>query len=595
MKRAWITWVLFAAAIVVALAAMAWVSVTALRLDRARAESERQAYIEENVRLALWRLDSAAAPLVAGEGARALGDIRGVDTAALTKAGGKSGRSVPVLSTVLPSPFVVAYFRLDCDGNLVAPLQMKWAFDSRGNPSMVIVPDNDPKRTEGGLGVLRAILDYKSLDAALGGTAHPSASYYVNGENPPAQDQPAVQNRQQAWRGQDYQNERNGMEYQARYQSNVGLNSMAQKTFANNESFPVVAGGDLMRPIWVKGSLVLARRSTWLNVPCIYGCLVDWPALRGQLLGAVREILPNATLEPWRGPSENRGESLMAALPVRLVPGAVTWEAAPGLSAVETSLIAAWACFIVAGAAVLVLLVGVMKLSERRGAFVSAVTHELRTPLTTFRMYTEMLEAGIVRDEETKKKYVSTLKTEAERLGHLVENVLAYARLESGRARGRIEPVSLSALAGRARELLSARAEQAGMKLVFEAEGGAEKTTVLADASAVEQILFNLVDNASKYASDAEDKRIHLSVRATPGGGEIGVCDHGRGILPEESRRLFRPFHRHARDAAGRAPGIGLGLALSRRLAREMNGDLRSELRPGDGACFILTLPTAKA
>ncbi len=72
---------------------------------------------------------------------------------------------------------------------------------------------------------------------------------------------------------------------------------------------------------------------------------------------------------------------------------------------------------------------GVLALSERRASFVSAVTHELRSPLTTFRMYAEMLAEGMVRDEQQRDRYLSTLRQEADRLSHLVDNVLQYARL----------------------------------------------------------------------------------------------------------------------------------------------------------------------
>ena len=76
-------------------------------------------------------------------------------------------------------------------------------------------------------------------------------------------------------------------------------------------------------------------------------------------------------------------------------------------------------------------------------AFVSAVTHELRTPLTTFRLYSEMLASGMVQDETQKKNYLGTLEAEAGRLSHLVENVLAYARIERGSARAQVESVSI--------------------------------------------------------------------------------------------------------------------------------------------------------
>ena len=116
--------------------------------------------------------------------------------------------------------------------------------------------------------------------------------------------------------------------------------------------------------------------------------------------------------------------------------------------------------------------------------------------------------------------------------------------------------------------------------------------SVKADASAVEQILFNLVDNAGKYASSAKDKRIHLTAQTNESAATIRVADHGPGISRQESRKLFRPFSKSAREAANSAPGVGLGLSLSRRLARQMKGDLKLEETNG-GASFVLTLPLA--
>src|SRR5262245_32720620 len=151
---------------------------------------------------------------------------------------------------------------------------------------------------------------------------------------------------------------------------------------------------------------------------------------------------------------------------------------------------------LLAVAAVMMLLHGALSLSERRGAFVSAVTHELRTPLTTFRMYTEMLADGIVADEEKRANYLATLRREAERLSHLVENVLAYARLERGSARSRVESFTVQELIERVKGRLAERAEQAEMNFSVKAKESELRTTVRADATAIEQILFNLIDNA---------------------------------------------------------------------------------------------------
>jgi signal transduction histidine kinase len=198
----------------------------------------------------------------------------------------------------------------------------------------------------------------------------------------------------------------------------------------------------------------------------------------------------------------------------------------------------------------------------------------------------------MVKEESRKQQYLTTLRAEANRLGHLVENVLAYSRIERGRADGRIQTIPIPELIDAVKERLGERAKQAGMELTIELPSNAQALAVKCDASAVEQILFNLVDNAGKYASSAKDKRIHLSAAANGSAALIRLADHGPGFSREECRKLFRPFSKSAREAANSAPGVGLGLALSRRLAREMKGDLKLEDCEG-GASFLLTLPLA--
>jgi signal transduction histidine kinase len=286
---------------------------------------------------------------------------------------------------------------------------------------------------------------------------------------------------------------------------------------------------------------------------------------------------------------------MLAALPVKLIAGPVTLPPLPAWSPIRVSLVVAWTCVLLAAGAVAVLLNGTVSLSERRAAFVSAVTHELRTPLTTFKMYSEMLAEGMVLEAGQRKHYLDTLCSEANRLSHLVENVLAYARLERGSARSRVERVTLGALIAKVKPRLDQRAEQAQMKVVVDSDEKALATAVHVDASAVEQILFNLVDNACKYAAPtATEKIIHLE--ALPDGkfAMLRVRDHGQGISAEGVRRLFQPFSKSAHEAAHTAPGVGLGLALCRRLSRSMGGDLRLDALVKTGACFVLTLPLSQ-
>jgi signal transduction histidine kinase len=282
---------------------------------------------------------------------------------------------------------------------------------------------------------------------------------------------------------------------------------------------------------------------------------------------------------------------MLASLPARLVPGSVADEPEQGWSPARLSLAIAWACLTLAAAAVALLLRGALALSERRGTFVSAVTHELRTPLTTFRLYTEMLDEGMVTGADSQRTYFKTLRGEADRLGHLVENVLAFAKLERGRAVDGREIVSAAALLDRLAPRLSLRASQAGMELVV---GPVDcQTSVRVDLSVVDQILSNLVDNSVKYAASASDRRIHLDVAPAGRWLTVTVRDHGPGLQPAVVRRLFRPFSKSAQDAAQSAPGVGLGLALSRRLARAQGGDLRLQENGATGACFALAIPAA--
>jgi signal transduction histidine kinase len=279
-------------------------------------------------------------------------------------------------------------------------------------------------------------------------------------------------------------------------------------------------------------------------------------------------------------------------LPVRLEPGPAPSISLPWWTPARLTLVTAWVGVLLAALAVALLLHGAVSLSERRAAFVSAVTHELRTPLTTFKMYSEMLAEDMVPDPAARRHYLETLSVEANRLSHLVENVLAYARLERGSARRREERLSLKELIERVKPRLTQRAGQAEMRLVEDSEPRSLETIVRVDVSAVEQILFNLVDNACKYAAPhATEKAIHLE--ALPDGkfAMLRVRDHGQGISAAGARRLFQPFSKSADEAAQSAPGVGLGLALCRRLSRSMGGDLRLA-RPGaTGACFELLLP----
>lgn len=349
-----------------------------------------------------------------------------------------------------------------------------------------------------------------------------------------------------------------------------------------------------LQSAWINGELFLLRSVTGDARVRAQAVWLDWPELRAWLLSRVADLLPDAALEPITASPALTGDEAsrrLAFLPVRLRPGAIVSAAASSWSPLQVSLAIAWVLAGVGVVALALLLAGTLRLSERRGAFVSAVTHELRTPLTTFRMYTEMLSSGMVPDEAKRRSYLDTLRKEAERLSHLVENVLSYARLERGRASRRIEDTTPGALFARMEERLRLRAEQGGLALSIAFDPGADQLPLRTDTTAFEQIVFNLVDNAAKYARRPDGGgALAISIAAGARGRVVvRVADNGPGIAASVRKRLFQPFSKSAAEAAHSQPGVGLGLALSRRLARdELHGELALERTGPEGTVFRL-------
>ena len=385
---------------------------------------------------------------------------------------------------------------------------------------------------------------------------------------------------------------------------NRGMQSVAHQQMLSNSAFlpadPLEREG-VSRPIWIGSKLILARRVVSDGDVRIQGCWLDWSKIRSRLKQEVVDLFPEIDLVPVVNGETVPPGRLLATLPVQLsMPSSVTTdlshhtaEGTSSLSAIRISLMIAWCCLLLGCLAVAMMLRSVLALSERRASFVSAVTHELRSPLTTFRMYAEMLAEGMVRDEAQRVRYLATLRAEADRLAHLVDNVLQYARLERGRrTRPRVE-MDLKTLMQQTTERLPQRARQAGMELHETIAPQDAKQVVLTDPRAVEQILFNLVDNSCKYAAGADDRRIHLHWSLGNRVLQVRVTDHGPGIQPAQRKKLFRPFSKSDQEAAQSAPGIGLGLALCRRLASEIGGRLHYDPGDGDGAAFLLELPLA--
>ncbi len=351
---------------------------------------------------------------------------------------------------------------------------------------------------------------------------------------------------------------------------------------------------------------MLIRRVTIGKDEYLQGAWIDWPKLKSQLQLEISDLLPNADFSAISSDqSLAQSQRRSAVLPIAVQPGQIDIGGKPMFTPIRWSLLLASIGLLFTLLAAGVLLHGIVSLSDRRAAFVSAVTHELRTPLTTFRMYSEMLKDGMVRADDQRQKYYQTLHTEADRLAQLVDNVLTYAKVERRKAGAKREVVSITAILDRVLPRLIDRTGQAGFALdvsVVDEIGrptDGSKLLLNTDVGVIEQILFNLVDNACKYAGSASNKTIHLEIGATDHAHSkatrravdwlslgltrwfrskaiyLRVRDHGPGISARDRRRLFQPFSKSSEEAASQAiPGVGLGLSLCYKLARRLGGTL---------------------
>ncbi|MFQ5730448.1 MAG: sensor histidine kinase [Planctomycetaceae bacterium] len=591
-----LTWLAFGVCLAAVGGAMLWMSGTMLRQEREGADNDALARRAENERLALWRMESALVPLIAHESSHPPYAFRSFySPEVLSRWFTKVEKGEIQLASELlvdDSPHVLIHFEVRPDGTVTSP-QVPTG-NMRDVAELSYTTHEKINAAERRLKEVAPLL-VRAFSSPSTPRSVPPTRVAQNDARGPAANSPDVQQAANppGQRGQIAA--RNAAEFEKRQQTGRQLvNDYAKKTIGKNEKL------EPMKALWVEDRLVLARESRRNGRRVVQGCVLNWTTIQRWLAAEVTDLLPDCQLVPVKaaaggppsspvlGVGETGGQRL-ASIPVRVRTGEVPAASLPVFTPMRLSLGIAWLCFLLAAGAVASLLRATIRLSERRGAFVSAVTHELRTPLTTFRMYTEMLSRGMV-SEERKAAYLDTLSLEADRLGHLVENVLSYARLESPRKRPASEEFALDSVLERMRASLQRRVDEAGMTLDWQCNGDAS-VNVRADAAAVERIVFNLVDNACKYARNARDRTVHLECVAEGSQAVVSVRDHGPGVSAEVEKRMFLPFSKSDREAANSAPGIGLGLSLSRGLARNMGGDLKLDRHTPDGARFELLLP----
>lgn len=348
-------------------------------------------------------------------------------------------------------------------------------------------------------------------------------------------------------------------------------------------------------PLWLQDQLFLVRRVT-LERPgslqdFLQGCWLDWNRLSGQLMRAIRDNLPpGSALEPVTERPMTVSGGFASWAPVRVVTPPVELPSREmPLQGGWLNLLVGWVFMLVAGLAVGMLLHTVMRESRRRETFVSAVTHELRTPLTAFRLYTDLLAKN--PDPQKTRLYAKTLESEAERLSHLVENVLTYSRLERRGITSHHRVVEVGSLLDAVVPRLDEHCARNQMILDYHSPTSQlRQREILTDASALERILFNLIDNACKYGKTPDETMVELMVEHDAKDLILTVRDFGPGISAAQRRRLFQAYNHGQISADTPNRTIGLGLNISQQLAVALGGSLTfSPAEPG--ARFQLRLP----
>jgi signal transduction histidine kinase len=233
--------------------------------------------------------------------------------------------------------------------------------------------------------------------------------------------------------------------------------------------------------------------------------------------------------------------------------------------------------------------------NRAKGEFLAVMSHELRTPLNAIGGYAELMELGIHGPVTAEQgAALARIQRSQRHLLGLVNEVLNYAKLETGAVRYEVRDVVVCDAVTEAEGLILPQARAKGLVLAVDDCPGS--LTVRADPEKLRQVLVNLLSNAIKFTNARPGLAGDVSVTcaAAPDGRvSIRVRDTGIGIASDKLGSIFEPFVQVRSDLTRTAEGTGLGLAISRDLARGMGGDLTVESTPGVGSTFTLTLPRA--
>jgi signal transduction histidine kinase len=228
--------------------------------------------------------------------------------------------------------------------------------------------------------------------------------------------------------------------------------------------------------------------------------------------------------------------------------------------------------------------------NRAKSDFLAVASHELRTPLNAIGGFAQLIALGIRGPvTEAQQSDLEKIHRSQVALTGLINDLLSFARLERGAVNYDVETVEVADVVARAGEMVDELMRERGITFVRPAHESGEGLSARGDRDKMQQILLNLLSNAFKFTG--EGGRVELTYGREGGNIQIRVADTGRGIPPDKLEAIFHPFvqvdQRRIRDQAG----IGLGLSISRDLARGMGGELSVESTAGSGSVFTLRVP----
>jgi PAS domain S-box-containing protein len=227
-------------------------------------------------------------------------------------------------------------------------------------------------------------------------------------------------------------------------------------------------------------------------------------------------------------------------------------------------------------------------LSRAKSQFLASMSHELRTPLNAIGGYTELIEMGLGGTvSEQQREYLGRIRGSQQHLLRIINDLLNYSRIESGKLTYEKEPVSLPSVIETVTGMIEPQTATKGLALSV--PRSADQVVAIGDRLKIEQIVLNLLSNAVKFTPAGG----RVTVRCHDGDQQVTltVADTGPGIPTDRLDDIFEPFVQLGRSLSSGHEGAGLGLAISRDLARAMDGDVTVQSTPGKGATFTLSLP----